>query len=105
MKIKKRYFLFMKTWGFDLLPIFEEGKHYYFICKLFVLSFLSLVIFSVIINSISCIHELVLGIRRVALELRFEKTLMPILACQLSSTLMQILFLFDRGVRVVITLM
>ncbi len=59
MKIKKRYFLFMKTWGFDLLPIFEEGKHYYFICKLFVLSFLSLVIFSVIINSISCIHELV----------------------------------------------
>ena len=35
MKIHNHEFFFMKTWGFDdeFLPIFEKGKHYYFICK------------------------------------------------------------------------
>jgi hypothetical protein len=37
--------------------------------------------------------------------MRVEKTLMETLASQLSSTLMQLLFAFDRGMRVKKTLM
>jgi hypothetical protein len=43
MAIKMHYFFFMKTWGIDVLkPVFEQGKHYYFICEYIVFKWLVL---------------------------------------------------------------